>query len=352
MKKYFLFWLLLIILIMIKSELSFSQDPYFTQYYSSPLTLNPALAGADVNVRVSSNYRNQWNSITTPFVTSQLSFVYPYWLDKWDCISRGGLGLSILNDRAGDGDLGLLSITGTGAYVFPIGENAHYLIMGVQGAYTQMRVDYTKLIFGTQISNATGPNPNLPNMEPVLNARVRYLDFSSGIFWQYMPDPHYYPLHLYSGVAAFHLNQPNQSFLGAKSPLPMKFIFHGGCKIFTESPFEFSPNLLIESQGSANAINVGFYTTYNFKYAANNPFMETGGMILGLWWRFGTWFTQQDGALLLLGLKHENFLFGFSYDINTSGLTTVSGGQGAYEFSLSLLKPMCIKKRSYPCPRI
>ena len=52
-----------------------AQDIHFSQFYASPLTLNPALSGFhDGTFRVAGIYRNQWRSVTTPFQTYGASF--------------------------------------------------------------------------------------------------------------------------------------------------------------------------------------------------------------------------------------------------------------------------------------
>ena len=51
-----------------------AQDPNFSQFFASPLTLNPALTGKfDGVVRVAGNYRNQWPTINNAFVTKTVS---------------------------------------------------------------------------------------------------------------------------------------------------------------------------------------------------------------------------------------------------------------------------------------
>ena len=41
-----------------------AQDPNFSQFFASPLTLNPALTGKfDGVYRIAGNYRNQWPTI-------------------------------------------------------------------------------------------------------------------------------------------------------------------------------------------------------------------------------------------------------------------------------------------------
>ena len=51
------------------------QDPHFSQYFSSPLTLNPAMTGYfKGDYRMSANFRQQWWSVGSPFVTNTLSY--------------------------------------------------------------------------------------------------------------------------------------------------------------------------------------------------------------------------------------------------------------------------------------
>ena len=52
-----------------------AQDPNFSQFFASPLTLNPALTGKfDGVYRVAGNYRNQWPTINNAFRTYTASF--------------------------------------------------------------------------------------------------------------------------------------------------------------------------------------------------------------------------------------------------------------------------------------
>ena len=52
-----------------------AQDPQFSQYFSSPLSLNPAFTGYyDGTHRIASNFRNQWVGAGDPFTTASVSF--------------------------------------------------------------------------------------------------------------------------------------------------------------------------------------------------------------------------------------------------------------------------------------
>ena len=50
------------------------QDPNFSQFFASPLTLNPALTGKfDGLYRIAGNYRNQWPTFNNAFTTASFS---------------------------------------------------------------------------------------------------------------------------------------------------------------------------------------------------------------------------------------------------------------------------------------
>ncbi|MFZ9207484.1 MAG: type IX secretion system membrane protein PorP/SprF, partial [Sediminibacterium sp.] len=52
-----------------------AQDPHFSQFFASPLTINPALTGKfDGKYRITSNHRNQWPTINNAFITTTASF--------------------------------------------------------------------------------------------------------------------------------------------------------------------------------------------------------------------------------------------------------------------------------------
>ncbi len=55
-----------------------AQDIHFSQYNQAPLALNPALTGLNAcDWRATLNYRNQWASVTIPYVTYAASLDLP-----------------------------------------------------------------------------------------------------------------------------------------------------------------------------------------------------------------------------------------------------------------------------------
>src|SRR5215475_4970837 len=72
-------------------------DPHFTQNYTYPMYVNPALAGSsDGEYRASAIYRSQWGSISNPYRTTGVSF-------DTRTNKNIALGASLLNQTAGDG---------------------------------------------------------------------------------------------------------------------------------------------------------------------------------------------------------------------------------------------------------
>src|SRR5678815_609792 len=85
---------LCLILVMLKAAAQ--TDPHFTQNYTFPMYVNPALAGSsDGEYRVSTIYRTQWGSISNPYRTVGLSF-------DTRTNKNIALGVNVLNQSAGD----------------------------------------------------------------------------------------------------------------------------------------------------------------------------------------------------------------------------------------------------------
>ena len=76
------------------------QDFHFSQFYASPLTLNPALTGRfDGNMRFTGIYRTQWSGINTntylyqtPSASAEVNFFN----------NKASLGVLFLNDQTND----------------------------------------------------------------------------------------------------------------------------------------------------------------------------------------------------------------------------------------------------------
>jgi len=59
---------------------SHAQDVHFSQFFASPISLNPALSGShNYDLRIVDNYRNQWFTLGIPYVSNAVSADFPDW---------------------------------------------------------------------------------------------------------------------------------------------------------------------------------------------------------------------------------------------------------------------------------
>src|SRR5688572_18419885 len=130
----------LLILFIGLTQCSWAQDPEFTQFYANPLYLNPAFAGSARCPRFSINWRDQWPAISGEFVTYSASY-------DQHVEGVGGLGLLVMNDKAGEGTLKTTNISGIYSYQLNVSREFSIRV-GFQGTYVQKTIDWDKLTFG------------------------------------------------------------------------------------------------------------------------------------------------------------------------------------------------------------
>jgi len=142
-----------------------AQDPNFSQFFASPLTLNPALTGKfDGVYRVAGNYRNQWPTIYNAFTTYTASFDMGILKNRIPEYDQFGVGILGFSDQAGDGVLKTNSVALSVAYHKSIDENGYNQIgAGFQGGFVSKRLDVTKVTFEDQLTTSgfTGPTSEI-----------------------------------------------------------------------------------------------------------------------------------------------------------------------------------------------
>jgi len=119
-------------------------DPHFTQQYTFPMYVNPALAGSsDGDYRVSGIFRNQWSSISNPYRTIGLSF-------DARTNKNVALGVNALNQSAGDGGFNYFTTSFSFAYTgVKFGNNlSQHIVMAIQGGLINRRVNTSKFKWG------------------------------------------------------------------------------------------------------------------------------------------------------------------------------------------------------------
>lgn len=320
MKKY-LHWLLLIGCLVVRLPAK-AQDPHFTQFFASPLTLNPAFTGLfSGDMRIAGNYRSQWSSIATPFITSTVSAdmgilknVIPY-NDIW------GVGALVLYDQTGGGGLKSTYMALSTAYHKGLdAEGLQSIAVGFQVALVQKRLDFSKLLFENQLTNL-GFDPSMPNGEYFPNASITYPDYNAGVLYNASIGEFG---NMYWGASYYHLSQPNESFLGENYPLHYRFTLHGGGGFAPTPLTRVYLSGLYMQQSSAQEVALGGA----LGFVINNLPMNANLFYIGGWYRLG------DAINPYVGLEINNLHVGLSYDINVSTLKPASNYRGGFEISL------------------
>jgi type IX secretion system PorP/SprF family membrane protein len=313
-----------------------AQDIHFSQYYASPMTLNPANTGLiNGDFRVATNYRGQWFSIPTdnsvaPYNTYQGSFDASLFRKK---LRNNGLGVGAMfyADEAGNGSLATYAVMASVAYHQAVDRFGRSRIsLGFQGGYVQKRIFRYDLLFEQQFDGTLNSfNPFLDDGENNFNqGNFGYFDLNAGAMFTSMASDN---VSYYFGFAANHITTPGENFLDQqleRNELNMRYTVHGGAAIKTGKYFRILPTFLYMLQAQAQQINIGSGFEYEFS--------ENFKGFAGIWTRVvgGIDGFQNDAAIFTIGGEVSNTRVGISYDFNTSGFRGASKSVGALEISL------------------
>lgn len=317
-----------------------AQDPHFTQFFASPLTLNPANTGLFSGIgRIAANYRSQWGSIATPFVTGTVSADFqllPGIIPANDILGVGGL---LLYDQTGGGGLKTEYAALSVAYHKALDMDGNITLgVGGQLAVVQKRIDFSKLIFEDQLTS-NGFDPTLPSGEYIPNASITYPDYDVGLIYNQLIGQW---SSFYAGLSYYHISQPHESFLGANYHLHSRFTAHGGGVIGFNASTSFYVSGLFMQQGSATEIAIG-----GALGLLVNGIPETPTVFY-----VGSWYRYRDAINPYVGLQVNNVQVGITYDVNTSSLQAASLHRGGMEISvIYTYPPPGPNLKRYKCPR-
>jgi type IX secretion system PorP/SprF family membrane protein len=302
------------------------QRPYYTQYVLNDFIINPALAGIENYWDVKLSHRHQWvgldgSPITTyatiqgPLQTSGLARETPFTVHSGEENPLGdayyqtyeatqkhfGLGFTVMNDATGP--LNRFAASASLAYHLPVGEKLS-LSTGFSLGFQNMRLDATKLDFGTQYpaDPAVAGGGYLNKVKP---------DLTAGVFL--------YGARFFLGLAAQQIIPEkigfgNPKVTGDTILIDGKLIPHlflqGGYRVLLNEDLNFMPS-----------VTVKYVTPLPLSVDINVKFQYRD-----LIWVGGS-YRPNDGFAAMLGLALSSSInIGYSYDITTSQLNTVSHG--------------------------
>ncbi len=327
---------LILFLILSLNLNSFGQDAQFTQFYANPLYLSPSFAGSTTGTRAVLNFRDQWPSIPGSFITYSAS------IDHFLPGYNSGIGLQIVRDQAGSGQLGLTTIAGN--YSYQIKVNRRWVIRpGLMLNYNIRSINFNRLVFSDQMD--LNGNSSTSIETPSLD-KVQYPDAGFSIMT--------YNHSAWGGFMIDHIFNPNQTLINGISRIPLKLRVYGGYKFIVANAKRYNEETIkiafsYKAQGKYDQLDIGAYWT-------RDPF------IFGIWYRgiplfkkYAQGYMNNDAIAILVGYKYEDLIFGYSYDITISKIFANTGG--AHEISLiyKFNQDQKVKRKRkaviVPCPK-
>lgn len=292
---------LVVILALSASMAKAQQAPIFTNYNNSFSYINAGYAGLSEGVNILGLYRQQWAG----FVDNDGNEVAPQTLlltgDVPIPAIRGGVGLSIMQDK-----LGFENNINVGiGYSYHLDLGGSTLGIGVAGTLLNRSVNFSSL------------NPNVAN-DPLITGlgeeSAMLFDFNAGLFWQI-------PESFYIGVSVVNVLESMTKALNDQSESSASFVTDRTFYAVAGYPFQFEdlptftfiPSVGVMSDIASTQVNASFKVLFRdvFTLGAN--------------------YRPQESVGLMAGFKIKDFHVGYSYDINTMG----SGIPGSHEIALS-----------------
>jgi type IX secretion system PorP/SprF family membrane protein len=297
-------------------------DPHFTQNYTFPMYINPALTGSsDGDYRVSSIYRTQWGSISNPYRTIGVSF---------DARTNKNiaLGINLLNQSAGDGGFNYLSTYASIAYTgMKLGkDNNHRVVFAMQAGIINRRVDQSKFKWGEQWNPITGYNAGSATTETFASSSATTLDMGAGVlYFDATPEK---KTNIFGGFSMYHINRPKDPIISTQSvalnTIPLRYSLHGGVSFNISERTSIIPHVMYMRQGTADEAMIGAYGQLNVN-------AETDIVV-------GAYYRVKDAFAPFVGMDYKNFIVGLSYDVNASKLGSMTRSVNSFELSLSYVK--------------
>jgi len=319
----------LLCLFLIHAGISMGQDIHFSAMDYSPLTLNPALAGANKDLSATVHYRKQWNAVASPYET--IAGGASIRLNNNKIKEQGilALGVNFYNDVAG-----LSKMTTNGgslsfAYHLVLAKD-HFLGLGLQGGFGSRSIGVNDGRWGNQY-NGTEYDPTISG-ENFGSPSFSYFDANAGLVYSYHPtnnSRNNNGTNLNIGLAAYHLSQPNYSFIQSEDEnLYIRLSAFAMAQIgINDSKTAIEPQLIAQFQGPSIETLLG--TDFRFFLSESRGGKSKTSVALGAFWR------NRDALMTRFSVQFSGVDIGLVYDFNIfNDLQSISNSKGAFEVFL------------------
>lgn len=315
-----------------------AQDPHFSQFFASPLTLNPAFTGKfSGSWRLAANHRDQWPSIPKAYVTTSASLDFPILKTKIPENDVFGIGISGLTDASANNILKLNYGSLSMSYHKALDENGYSTIgAGFQATYSSLSLDISKTTFESMLTQNGFTDES--KREVLANGKNQsYFDINAGLLYSGSTNGEN---NFYLGASMYHINRPKVGFIDKNWYLTGRISIHGGGSFPLSDLLTVHTSLIHQIQNKASETTVGAALAANLNRDAEKP----SAVYLGSWVRFN------DAIVPYVGLEFGGLRIGVSYDFNISSLKAATASRGGSEFSVIFIKRPPDYK-GIPCPK-
>ncbi len=329
--------LILFIAVLLVHEYSYAQDPHFSQFFASPLTINPANTGNfSGTIRAALNSRTQLPEFNNPYATKTLSIDAPVlkkYIKEDDKLS---LGLLILSDQSGNKLLNDNNIAASVSYSKALDENAnHSIALGFQVNYSMYRFDPLKANFEDQLT-AGGFTGTSAEMILGNNFTKNTTDVNAGILYTGSTSDNNI---FYVGASYYHFAKPTVGFITPTYFTNSRINIHGGAYFSLSDAASLHTSFQYQKQGETNELLVGGAFSY---YLGTENGLE---LYAGLWSRV------KESMIPYVGLEWKHIRAGFTYDIAAGTTLASSRFYQSSEFSLIYILDNKSKAFKLRCPK-
>lgn len=317
------------------SDKAIGQDIHYSQYMYSPLNLNPALTGDfNGNFRAVINHRNQWNSISVPYLSSAVASDIKKWDDRWNG-NYAGFGIVVQHDKSGEGALQQLQPMLSVAFKKFLDANKEQAVaLGLRSGVMKKWIDFSKLTFPNQFDEGDF-HQSIPSGEDESHFSITKFDLDAGVvhFYKKEKSPE-----IKTGYALSHINRPNQSLLRNSNRIALHHAVFSEVKIPASKSTTLNVQLLYTHQKKANEWVIGGNLENILESNDENSYLISGGLS----------YRVKDAILIYAGFGFDKWRIGFSYDVNVSGLKRASHSRGAYEISIIYIDQWISGRKNIP----
>ncbi len=274
------------------------QDAQYTQYMYNTIAVNPAYAGSRGVLSINGLHRSQWLGLDGAPTTQTINFNTPV-------SERVGIGLSIVNDKIGNGTNQDTYFDAVFSYTIPTSKTGK-LSFGLKAGGHSLNIDFNRLANYREDLNATGLNNIDRKFSPNIGAGIYY---HTDKFYAGLSVPNFLKTQHFDDSAG------NSSFI-AEERLNLYLI--------TGYVFDLNPNLKFKPAALLKGVSgAPLQVDLSANFMLNNKFT------LGAAYRW-------DAALSgLFGFQiTDQFMVGLAYDREITELGNSTFNDGSFEVML------------------